>query len=78
MGSTRDVERAHPTVRDSADVMRQLAAGISCQNEVITQSNALAREEIERKIDKEEEKKNKFSKIHASFRNMPSTNGILN
>ena len=70
MGSTMDVERAQPTARDSADIMRQLTVGISCQNEVITHSNVLAREEIERKIDKEEEKKNKFSKLHASFKNM--------
>ena len=70
MGSTMDVERAQPTARDSADIMRQLTVGISRQNEVITHSNVLAREEIERKIDKEEEKKNKFSKLHASFKNM--------
>ena len=70
MGSTMDVERAQPTARDSADVMKQLTTGISRQSEVISESNFLAREEFDRKIEKDEEKKNKFSKLHASFKNM--------
>ena len=70
MGSTSEVERTQLSARDSADIMRQLAAGISRQNEVITRSNELTREEIERKIEKDEEKKNKFGKLHASFKKM--------
>ena len=35
MGSTKDIEGAHPSALDSADIMQQLTAGISRQNEVI-------------------------------------------
>ena len=46
MGSTSDVEGAQPSALDSADVMKQLTAGISRQNEVISEANFLAREEL--------------------------------
>ena len=50
--------------------MQQLTAGISRQNEVISESNVLAREELGRKQEKDEEKKNGFSKLHSYFQNM--------
>ena len=50
--------------------MQQLTAGISRQNEVISESNVLAREEFGIKQEKDEEKKNRFSKLHSSFQIM--------
>ena len=70
MGSTKDIEGAQPSSLDSSDIMHQLTAGISRQNEVISESNVLAREELRRKKEKDEEKKNRLSKIHSSFQNM--------
>ena len=70
MGSTKDIEFAHPSALESADIMQKLTAGISRKNEVISESNVLSREEFGRKQEKDEEKKNRFSKIHSSFQNM--------
>ena len=70
MGSTKDIEVAQPLALDSADIMKQHTAVISRQNEVISESNVLAREEFSRKQEKDEEKKNRLSKLHSSFQNM--------
>ena len=53
-----------------ADITQQLTAGISRQNEVISESNVLVREELGRKQEKDEEKKNRLSKLNSSFQNM--------
>ena len=44
--------------------------GISRQNENIEQTNNLARQEFDRKIEKDDEKKERMSKLHSSFINM--------
>ena len=49
MGSTKDIEGVQPSALDSADIMQQLTAGIFRQNEVVSESNVLAREEFGRK-----------------------------
>ena len=70
MGSTTDIEGSQPSALDWADIMKQLTVGISRQNEVISESNVLVREEFGRNQEKDEEKKNRFSKLHSSFHNM--------
>ena len=70
MFSTNDIEGAQPSALDSVEIMQQLPAGTSRQNKVISESNFLAREEFGRKQEKDEEKKNRVSKLHSSFQNM--------
>ena len=70
MGSTNTVENAQPSTSDSTDVLRQLTEGISSQNERIEETNKLARKEFDRKKEKDEEKKDRMSKLHSYFLNM--------
>ena len=67
--SLRDAEGAPLSSRDTNDVLAQLAAGISRQNTATETSNSLVREELERKKGKDE-KKDRLSKLHPTFRNM--------
>ena len=67
--SLRDAEGAPLSSRDTSDVLAQLAAGISRQNSATEMSNSLVREELERKKGKDE-KKDRLSKLHPTFRNM--------
>ena len=57
MGSTNTAENAKPSTSDSTDVLRQLTEGISLQNESIEETNKLARQEFDRKKEKDDEKK---------------------
>ena len=52
---------------DNSSVISQLTHAISAQNEEAVESNRLRREEIERTINKEEAKKDRTKKIHASI-----------
>ena len=46
MGLTKDIEVSQPSALDSAEIMHQITAGISRQNEVISYSNVMAIEEF--------------------------------
>ena len=70
MGSTNTVENAQPSTSDSIDVLRQLNEGIPRQNERIEETNKLARQEFDRKKEKDDKKKDRMSKLHSSFLNM--------
>ena len=70
MGSTNTVEKAQPSTSDSTDVLRQLTDGLSHQNESIEETNNLARQEFDRKKEKDDENKYRMSKLHSSFLNM--------
>ena len=70
MGSTNTVENAQSSTSDSTDVFCQLREGISRQNEMIEETNKLARQEFDRKKEKYDEKKDIMSKLHSSFLNM--------
>ena len=70
MGSTNTVENAQPPTSDSTDVLRQLMEGISRQNERIEETNKLARQEFDRKKEKDDEKKDRMLKLHSYFINM--------
>ena len=70
MGSTNTVANAQPSTSDSTDVLRQLAEVISRQNERIEETNKLARQEFDRKKEKDDEKKDRMLKLHSSFLNM--------
>ena len=64
------MENAQPSTSDSTDVLRQITEGISLQNEKIEETNKLARQEFYRKKEKDDEKKDRMSKLHSSFLNM--------
>jgi hypothetical protein len=55
---------------DSLSVISQLTHAISAQNEEAVESNRLCRKEIERTITREEAKKDRTKKIHASILKM--------
>ena len=60
MGSTNTVENAQPLASDSTDILRQLTEGISRQNEIIEETNQLARKEFDRKKEKDDDKKGRM------------------
>ena len=70
MGYTNTLENAQPSTSDSTDVLRQLTEVISRQNERIEETNNLASQEFDRKIEKDDEKKDRMLKLHSSFLNV--------
>ena len=70
MGSTNTKENAQPSTSDSNDVLRQLTEGIYRKNEGIEETNSLARQEFDRKKEKDYEKKDRMLKLYSSFLNM--------
>ena len=70
MGSTNTVENDQPSTSDSTDVLFQLTEGISRQNERIEETNKLARQEFDRKKEKDDENKDRMLKLHSSFLKM--------
>ena len=64
------MENAQPSTSDSTDVLRQLTEGISLQNKRIEETNNLARQEFDRKKEKDDDKKYRMTKLHSSFINM--------
>ena len=64
------VENAQPSTLYSTDVLHQLTEGISFQNENIEETNDLARQEFDRKKEKDDEKKDIMSKLQSYFLNM--------
>ena len=70
MGSTNTAENAQPSTLDSTDVLRQLTEGISWQNERIEDTNKPARQEFDRKKEKDDENKDRMPNLHSYFLNM--------
>ena len=61
-----------PDPVNNVSVLQQLAAAISTQNEEAVESNNLRRNELLRQISRDDEKKNRFKKIHPSILKMVS------
>jgi hypothetical protein len=58
------------TTLDNTSVMSKLTNKISIQNEETMESNNIHRKEIERRIEREEKKKDQTKKIHPAIINM--------
>ena len=50
----------------SSEVLRQLVEGLSRQNEYFEEANLISKKDLERKQDKDDEKKNRLKKLHPS------------
>ena len=70
MGSTNMVENAQPSTSDSTDVLSQLTEGISGQNERIVETNNPTRQAFDINKWKDDDNKDRMSKLHSSFLNM--------
>ena len=60
MGSNDRVENDQPSTSDSTDVLHEITEGISRQNERIEEMNNLARQDFDRKKEKDDDKNDRM------------------